>query len=319
MPMLITFIAAIVGNILGYTVFKNMSADMYYGSYSLTTYKTLWNGDAFVRTTVIPLIIICVINLCILITKLKLSPLKFIRRDLSRSKKKKAFRLNTKIGIMTRFRIRVIFQNIPNYVTILIGMFLANTILLFGMGLIPMMDHYQQEIIDNMIAKHQYILKMPVETTSTEAEKYCSATLKTIDDNLKAEDATVFGISSGSSRVNINFKSGVYISNAYAEKYKLEAGDTILLKNSYENRNYSFVIDGIYDYPAGIAVFMDMEQFNDTFGMQEGYFTGYFSDEEITDIDDALIAAEITEDELTKTSRQLTKAFEDMAGMVQAF
>lgn len=319
MPMLITFIAAIVGNILGYTVFKNMSTDMYYNSYSLTTYKTLWNGDAFVRTTVIPLIIICVINLCILITKLKLSPLKFIRRDLSRSKKKKAFRLNTKIGIMTRFRIRVIFQNIPNYVTILIGMFLANTILLFGMGLLPMMEHYQQEIIDNMIAKHQYILKMPVETTSTEAEKYCSATLKTIDDNLKAEDATVFGISSGSSHVNINFKSGVYISNAYAEKYKLEAGDTVLLKNSYENKNYSFVIDGIYDYPAGIAVFMDMEQFNDTFGMQEGYFTGYFSDEEITDIDDVLIAAEITEDELTKTSRQLTKTFGDMAGMVQAF
>lgn len=318
MPMLITLIAAIVGNILGYTVFKNICADMYYNTYSLTTYKTLWNKDAFVRTTVIPLIIICIINLCILRAKLKLSPLKFIRRDLSRRKKKKAFRLNTKIGIMTRFRIRVIFQNIPNYVTIIIGMFLANAILLFGMGLIPMMDHYQQEIIDNMIAKHQYILKMPVETTSTEAEKYCSATLKTIDDNLKAEDATVFGISTDSSRVDINFKSGVYISNAYAEKYKLEAGNTVSLKNSYENKNYSFVIDGIYDYPAGIAVFMDMEQFNDTFDMQEGYFTGYFSDEEITDINEVFIAAEITEDELTKTSRQLTKTFEEMAGMVQA-
>lgn len=318
MPMLITLIAAIVGNILGYTVFKHKCADMYYGSYSLTTYKTLWNADAFVKTTVIPLIIIFVINFCILTTKLKLSPLKFIRRDLSRSKKKKAFRLNTKIGIMTRFRIRVIFQNIPNYITIIIGMFLANAILLFGMGLIPMMDHYQQEIIDNMIARHQYILKMPVETTNAEAEKYCSTTLKTIDDNLKSEDATIFGISAGSSHVDINFKSGVYISNAYAEKYKLEAGDTVSLKNSYENKNYSLVIDGIYDYPAGIAVFMDMEQFNNTFEMPEGYFTGYFSDEKITDIDEALITAEITEDELTKTSRQLTTTFEDMAGMVQA-
>lgn len=318
MPILITLIAAIVGNILGYTVFKHKCADMYYGSYSLTTYKTLWNADAFVKTTVIPLIIIFVINFCILTTKLKLSPLKFIRRDLSRSKKKKAFRLNTKIGIMTRFRIRVIFQNIPNYITIIIGMFLANAILLFGMGLIPMMDHYQQEIIDNMIARHQYILKMPVETTNAEAEKYCSTTLKTIDDNLKSEDATIFGISAGSSHVDINFKSGVYISNAYAEKYKLEAGDTVSLKNSYENKNYSLVIDGIYDYPAGIAVFMDMEQFNNTFEMPEGYFTGYFSDEKITDIDEALITAEITEDELTKTSRQLTTTFEDMAGMVQA-
>ncbi|MCM1288164.1 MAG: ABC transporter permease [Clostridium sp.] len=319
MPMLITLIAAITGNILGYTVFKNMCADMYYGSYSLTTYETVWNADAFVKTTVIPLIIICVINLYILWAKLKLSPLKFIRRDLSRKKKKKAFRLNTKIGIMTRFRIRIIFQNIPNYVTIIIGMFLANAILLFGMGLTPMMDHYQQEIIDNMIARHQYILKMPVETTSTEAEKYCSTTLKTVDDNLKAEDATIFGISTDSSHVDISFKNGVYISNAYAEKYKLKAGDTVSLFNSYENKTYSFAIDGIYDYPAGITVFMDMEQFNDAFDMQEGYFTGYFSDEEITDIDDTLIAAEITEDELTKTSRQLTTTFREMAGMVQAF
>ena len=63
---------------------------------------------------------------------------------------------------------------------------------------------------------------------------------------------------------------------------------------------------------------MDMEQFNNTFEMPEGYFTGYFSDEKITDIDEALITAEITEDELTKTSRQLTTTFEDMAGMVQA-
>lgn len=318
MPVLITLIAAIAGNILGYTFFKNLCADMYYDSYSLTTYKTQWNADAFVRTTVIPLVIICAINLCILTAKLKLSPLQFIRRDLSRSKKKKAFRLNTKIGILTRFRIRVIFQNIPNYVTIMIGMFLANTILLFGMGLIPMMNRYQQEIIDNMLAGHQYILKMPVETTATGAEKYCSVTLKTADGNLKSENATVFGILPGSSYIDINFKSGVYISNAYAEKFKLKAGDTVWLRNSYENKNYSFVIDGIYDYPAGIAVFMDMEQFNNTFDMPEGYFTGYFSDEKITDIDEALIAAEITEDELTKTSRQLTTTFEDMAGMVQA-
>lgn len=35
MPLLVTFIGAIVGNLLGYTVFKNVCADMYYGSYSL--------------------------------------------------------------------------------------------------------------------------------------------------------------------------------------------------------------------------------------------------------------------------------------------
>lgn len=77
MPLLVTFIGAIVGNLLGYTVFKNVCADMYYGSYSLPTYVTLWNAEAFLLTTVIPVFIMFVVNYAILHRKLKLSPLKF--------------------------------------------------------------------------------------------------------------------------------------------------------------------------------------------------------------------------------------------------
>ena len=44
--------------------------------------------------------------------------------------------------------------------------------------------------------------------------------------------------------------------------------------------------------------------FCDTFAKDAGYFNGYFSDNEITDIDEAYIATTITEDDLTKTSRQ---------------
>lgn len=35
LPILVTILAAVIGNILGYTVFKGIVADMYYGSYSL--------------------------------------------------------------------------------------------------------------------------------------------------------------------------------------------------------------------------------------------------------------------------------------------
>ena len=47
-----------------------------------------------------------------LVNKLSLSPLKFLRRDLKKRQKKKAFKLNTRIGILKRFRLRVIFQHI---------------------------------------------------------------------------------------------------------------------------------------------------------------------------------------------------------------
>lgn len=319
MPMIVTLLAALVGNILGYTLFKNAAAGMYYGSYSLPTYETRWNANAFVKTTVVPLLIILVINLSILVSKLRLSPLQFIRRDLSRSKKKKALRLSDRIGILKRFRLRVILQNLPNYVTIVIGMFLANTILLFGCGLLPMLEHYQEEITENMIAEHQYVLKMPVETTEKSAEKYGSLDLKTVDDRLKPEDASIFGIVEKSAYIPLTFEDGVYISSAYAAKFDLTAGDTVELRDEFENTNYSFTIDGVYNYPAGIAVFMDLTLFNKTFDRDEQFFSGYFSDKPITDIDRSLIAAEVTEDELTKTSRQLMTTFEELAGMVQAF
>ena len=39
LPVLITILSAVIGNILGYTVFKDICAGMYYGSYSLPTYE----------------------------------------------------------------------------------------------------------------------------------------------------------------------------------------------------------------------------------------------------------------------------------------
>lgn len=83
-PVLITLAGAIIGNILGYTVFKYMIVDMYYGSYSLLSYTTHWNADAFVRTTIVPILLMLAITSITLYRKLKLSPLQFIRKDLKK-------------------------------------------------------------------------------------------------------------------------------------------------------------------------------------------------------------------------------------------
>ena len=75
---------------------KMYALDMYYGSYSLPTYKTIWNAEAFVLTTVVPVAIMFVVNYAILHHKLKLSPLKFLRRDLSTRKQRRALYLSPK-------------------------------------------------------------------------------------------------------------------------------------------------------------------------------------------------------------------------------
>lgn len=319
MPIIVTLAGAVVGNILGYTALKEFAASAYYGSYSLPTYKTLWNFNAFINTTIIPMIIMLIINFVMLSRKLSLSPLKFIRRDLSRRQKKKAFKLNTKIGIMKRFRLRVIFQNIPNYAVIFVGIFFANAILLFGFLFTPMLDKYQEDITTNLLADHQYMLKAPVETMAEDAEKYAAGSFKTLEGDLKSEEVLIYGISDNSKYIDIDFSKGVYISNAYAEKHDIETGDKITLQEQFGNKQYSFTVDGIYYYPASLSVFMNIESFNSTFDNDPDYFSGYFSENEITDIDEAYIAAEITVDDLTKTSRQLKISMGSMMNIFLVF
>lgn len=321
LPIIVTIFGALVGNILGYTVFKDIFVATYYGSYSFPTYHTLWNADAFLLTTVVPVIIMLVINIVIIGCRLKLSPLKFLRRDLSGKQKKKAMRLPA-FGFFNRFRLRIIIQNMPNYITLFIGILFANVLLLFGIMLGPMLTHYQNEITDKLIAKHQYVLKTLVDVDDNAAEKYCAKTLATIEGRLKSEDVLVYGVKDNSIYADINTASlkdnEVYITNGYADKFRIKKGDKITLKEKYDDNEYEFTVKDMYDYPSSFAIFMSDAAFKNVFDKSEDYYSGYFSDN-ILDIDEKYVATQITLDDLTKVSRQLDRSMGETFNLVKIF
>lgn len=352
LPVLVTLAGALIGNILGYTVFKDVCAAMYYGSYSLPTYVTIWNAEAFLLTTVVPVIIMLVVNYGVLRHKLKLSPLKFLRRNLSSGRgQKRAIRLSPKIKIFSRFRLRVIFQNMSNYVVLFIGIVFANLLLMFGLLLPSALAHYQVEIQENMLAKYQYMLQVPVsavsgnkfeslmsllefymdsQTDNEDAEEFSAYSLNTLPGKYKSEEVTFYGIEPDSKYVKIDFAdtgaenssdadAEVYISKAYADKFLLHTGDTITLKEKYEKDEYSFRIVGIYDYTAALCVFMPRSELNQIFDLGDDYYSGYFSDTEITDIKDQYIGSVIDLDALTKISRQLDVSMGSMMGLINGF
>jgi putative ABC transport system permease protein len=306
LPVAVTLVAALIGNIIGYTWLKQYMVDLYYNSYSLCTYETIWNAEAFIDTTVIPLILMFVINLLVLCYHMKFSPLDFLRRDLKKKKKKKAFRLNTKIPFLHRFRLRILFQNIPNYITLFIGIQLAAIIVIFGRMFAPLLDDYAKLVEDSMIAKYQYVLKTPVETVDDEAEKYCVTELETTDERYMIDEVNVYGIEEDSAYIDQKIPDGkVLASNGIMEKFGLKDGDRFTMKSHYEETTYEFVVAGTYDYDAGLAIFMTRDDYLEMFDKEDDYFTGYFSDELLSDIDEDQIAAIITKDDMTKVSRQL--------------
>ena len=54
---------------------------------------------------------------------------------------------------------------------------------------------------------------------------------------------------------------------------------------------------------AGLCIFMPQDELNQTFDLGDDYFSGYFSNSEITDIDSSYIGSVIDLDALTKISQ----------------
>ena len=305
LPVVVTLIAALVGNILGYTVLKYIMADMYYHSYSLPTYVTIWNGDAFVKTTLIPCALVAGTELLMIGRSLSLPPLKFLRRDLKRGKQGRAVKL-PRLNFRTRFYLRVMLQNRSTYLLLFAGIFLSSVIFLFGSLFLPLLDQFKSQILDSEFCQYQYVLKDKAETKIPGAEKYAVMTLE----NERGEKITVYGVDKESRYLDMQKLAGLdggqaLFSNGYYEKYKIRDGDPIVLGEEFTSKKYAITAEGTYQYPASLCIFMNIDQFREMFDLDDDYYNGYFSDEELTDIRESDLATVITEEDLLTTSNQL--------------
>ncbi len=315
MPVIVTLLAAIVGNILGYTVFKNVVVSMYYNSYSLPVYKTIWNPDAFLKTTVLPVVIMLVVNLIVIVRMMQHTPLQFLRHDMKKNKSKKAMRL-PRWNFMSRFRLRIMFQNKANYLILFVGILFIMEMLAMAVGMPDTLDYYKSNTDGMMFAKYQYVLKSYVDeegnivsTENKDAEKFDMTSLLKKSDALD-EEVSIYGIADNSSYVKINDfdslkKNEVYISDSFSQKYGLNEGDEVKLDAQYEKKSYTFKVKGIYDKSQSIAVFMPIDKFADIFDLKDDQFSGFLSDTKIKDIDENNIAITITIHDITKMADQL--------------
>ncbi len=212
---------------------------------------------------------------------------------------------------------------------------------MFGLALPDILKTYQDTIANHLIANYQTILSVPsnatdenhqlqsmmnfikfskaVETNQIDAEKFSAYTLNTIgSESVKTDEVMLYGIVEDSKYLKLPTQ-GIYVSYLYADKYDLHAGDQITLVEEYGDESYTFTIDGIIDYKGSISVFMPKKRLNQTFHLSDDFFAGYFSNEEITDIDQKYIGSVIDYDSLTKVSRQLTVSMGGMMYLVDGF
>ena len=322
-PVVVTLAAAIVGNVCGYTFLKDIVVNMYYNSYSLPKYETLWNQKAFVETTVIPIILMLVINTYMIYRKLKLSPLKFLRKDLSKSKRQKAVRL-PRIGFFGRFRLRILLQNMVSYFIMIFGIFFTAVLLVFATAFPDTLDRYKDTALEEAFSKYQYILKTTEDEdgntirTKNKDAKYVAINTLITNDKYE-EEITVYGMDmkeTSSLKYSDKDDREVLISSAYRDKYGIKKGETISIKKKYEGDEYKLKVKGYYDTGTSIAVFMSNDEYAEIFDEEKGYFNSILSESEVKDIDEKYIYMSITPDDITKISRQLEHS---MGGYMDIF
>ena len=238
MPMLITLVSCCIGNLLGYTVLKNVVVNMYYNSYSLPTYHTLFSADAFIQTTIIPLCLIFVIDGWVIYRKLKFSPLAFLRHDLHKAKQRHAISLRHG-SFLHRIQWRMTLQNIPTYATVCVGIFFVMILLSMAIGLPDTLKHYQNDVSSLMLAKYETIVTDDDVTTSvSSAESFLMETLN-YKTNSFQEEVSIFGVKTSSqftrSKQLRHLKGNqILISQSMHDKYDIQVGDTIVLHAQYD-------------------------------------------------------------------------------------
>lgn len=315
--LIVALVGSVLGNVLGYTLMLDVFADMYIEMYSIGPLIIKFNVPMFLLTTLLPIGTMILINYFMMAGKMSLSPLKFLRRELHKGKRRKAVKLPN-FKFVSRFRLRVLLQNFGSYVMLFVGVFLASFLLMFGIGLDPLIDHYTETVGEAIPYEYQYILKAPVDVD--EGDKILAYEMDTFFDlSQKDVGVTLFGIDEDSEFFKDAYnKDGAVISSAASAKLFLKAGDIIKLKDANNDKEYEFEIKDVYPYDAALTLFIDKDELCDILDYDDGTYNCILSSKKL-DIDENLIAKQVGKDDMVGAIDQVMDSFGTLIVVINIF
>ncbi len=188
LPAIIGAFGSIIGLAIGVALLTESMKGLYYHSYSIPPYHTIWDWKIVFVTAVVPFLLLVGITLFGLVRKMRFTPLQFLRHEAVTRKRRASLPLPDGLKYPTRFRLRVLLRNASHFVTLFFGIMFASLLLLFGTCMLPVVQNYAGELVKTIAAPHQYILKAPLELTGTDEERdMYAAALRLLEDKDRYE------------------------------------------------------------------------------------------------------------------------------------
>lgn len=307
LPTIIVSIGAITGTCLGFIV-EGSLAKTTTDLYALPNIKRIYSPYLIFVGVIVPILIVTIINYFIISRKLNSTPLQLLRRE------KKGSKLNSiKINhfdFVTRFRLREFFREIRGNIVLFFGIFISTFLLVFGVSINSSINGYVKNIKEEATYNYMYTLKLPINITENEGlEKTTFKSLSMYFKDLNMDmEVMLQGIKENSNFYSFNIcddNPGLYISDSVKNKFNLNIGDTIALKDKSENKVFNLKIKGVVIYKTGLNVFMNTTQLNSLLKEDKSYFNGYLSKDKLN-INENYIYSETTSKNIVKAAQNTT-------------
>lgn len=318
LPVVITLTAGTIGTALGYSSFGvRVQMRDTYSYFSVPAFPVVYKPYLFVYGIVMPPVTAALTNLLVICGKLSRPALALIRRE---QKAAKAGKLNLGgMGFVRAFRIRHFIREKRTAFTVFWGMFLALAVCMIGLNCYVLCEHVRTDTVADTRYQYLYTLKYPEQTVPAGAEEAYGVILKkeTLGYNF---DVTLLGIHPDTPYFDAPVAKGqehVLISSAMASKYRLQAGDELVLDDEDDDTCYAFAVDGIVPYSAGMTVFMEIDSMRELMGQKEGYYNMLFADRAL-DIDSDRLYAASSKASVEKSAAVFTEKMWPMIRMVTA-
>ena len=324
-PVLVTLISTGVGLLLALAFVYKVPTQSVYAYYVVP--KMLYTIDPARMVFMIgfPILAVIVINLIVFGRKLNLTPLRLIRRDTKKEKRVKNAHEMKSLGFLNRFRVRTVVRSKGQYVSLVIGVFLAGLLCMFGLGMRSSFDQYIDTLPDSAVAEYQYVLKSPPYDPSVipaGAEKDTISTYET-EYNGRMLPVNVLGIGSDSKylrdfNVSALGKDEIIISDIMAAKLGIQEGDTIELDNKLTLHKWNAKVVEIVDFELGVYVFTSQKTLNSYLEKDEDYYNTVFSDGEISGIDERFVSTVVTKEKVADSAKQMKTLMASLIVMLTA-
>ena len=131
------------------------------------------------------------------------------------------------------------------------------------------------------------------------------------------ETITVYGIQEDSRYwPDFDVSGGAVLAGSGLQaKCNVVAGQTYSFFNKYAGESYELEVAGVVGKPANTNVYMSIQKFNEVFGNDPEYFSGYVSDDEL-DLDTEYVASVLTPDDMRKIANQMDDSMGEMMDAV---